>query len=68
MIMLRHWKGCLVDKAWRDVVKLVDMVVDGCVGCLKLFFVAMDIRAANFEKVALSAATFCAILTQLINI
>jgi len=30
---------------------LVERVVDGCMGCLKLFFVVeLDIRAANFKK------------------
>jgi glutamate/tyrosine decarboxylase-like PLP-dependent enzyme len=61
VITLRHSIRYLVDKAWRDVVMLVEMVVDGCMGCLILFYVELDIRAANFKKVALSNSTFRAI-------
>ena len=51
MITLRHSKGCLVDKVWRDVVMLVDSVVDGCMGSLNFFFFEqLDIRAAKRRR------------------
>jgi len=44
-----------------DVVMLVNRVVDGCMGCLKIFYAELDIRAANFKKAALSEAIFSAV-------
>jgi hypothetical protein len=29
---------------------LVDRVVDGCMGNLEIFYVELDIRAANFKR------------------
>jgi hypothetical protein len=50
VIALQHSKGYLVANAWRDVLMLVDRVVDRCMGCLKLLFVQLDIRAAKLNK------------------
>jgi len=61
VITVRYSNRYLVEEAWRDVVMLVEMVVDGCMGCLILFYVELDIRAENFKKAALSDATFRAI-------
>jgi hypothetical protein len=40
---------------------LVDRVVYGCIGSSNKFSVELDIRAANFRKVALAGAIFRAI-------
>ena len=47
---------------------LVNGVVDGCVGSLKIFCVDLDIRAANFKKIGVVGRNLWCNLTELINI
>jgi len=50
------------------VVMLVNRVVDGCMGYLKIFYAELDIRAANFKKSGVVGSNLPRNLTQQINI
>jgi len=48
---------------------LVNRAVDGCMGCLKICYVELDIRAANYRKKSgVVGSNLLRNLTQLIDI